>query len=236
MSKKLKLWGLLLLMILLALPAKKCQAKAVNYQALKYGSGQTSMAAGYYAQPAEVKVQGHQYLVMMTIRTKKSLSPWPVKVLTVAGRPPLRVVKTRDAGGYDYRYSFISPNLRGRINSYISINVPGVYRAKHNISFVFKQSQLPKLAAAKQAAVKKPGKAPAATAKTASKTPNSSNQPKKAASRQLALNNQHRLANQKNERNFDYFILTASLLLLVVIVICGLVVYTTYNKVRAKKK
>ena len=81
----------------------------------------------------------------MTIRTKKSLGPWPVKVLSVAGQSPLNVVKTRHSSDYDYRYSFKVASLKNDVSSKIKIDVPHVYRATHMISFGFDQAALPKL-------------------------------------------------------------------------------------------
>ena len=54
-----------------------------------------------------------------TIRTKKDLSPYPVRVLTINGQAPLNVVKTRHGSDYDYRYSFRTNNLKRDISSQI---------------------------------------------------------------------------------------------------------------------
>lgn len=89
-------------------------AQEINYHTYKYGTHQTSMADGYYARPAQVTVDSKQYLVTMIIRTKKSLSPYPVQVLTIDGQAPLNVVKTRHGSDYDYRYSFRTNNLNAR--------------------------------------------------------------------------------------------------------------------------
>lgn len=120
-------------------------AQNINYHTYKYGTHQTSMADGYYARPAQIVVDDKQYLVTMTIRTKKDLSPYPVQVLSIDGQAPLNVVKTRHGSDYDYRYSFCTNNLKHMISSQIKIDVPHVYQATHNISFIFNTNNLPKL-------------------------------------------------------------------------------------------
>ena len=127
-------------------------AQSVSYRTYKYGTHQTSMADGYYARPAQVVVDDNQYLVTMTIRTKKDLSPYPVRVLTINGQAPLNVVKTRHGSDYDYRYSFRTNNLKRDISSQIKIDVPHVYQATHNITFAFDTTQLPKLTNKKERA------------------------------------------------------------------------------------
>ena len=74
------LLGILAVSCFLLLGVNKAQAVAVNYNALKYGTSETSMASGYYARPAQVNVVNGAYVVTMTIMTNKSLSPWPVVV------------------------------------------------------------------------------------------------------------------------------------------------------------
>ena len=120
------------------------KAQNINYQTFKYGTSQTSMADGYYARPAQVNVSGNQYVVTMTIHTGEDLGAWPVTVLTIDGQSPQNVSKLH-GNGYDYTYSFTTKNLNRTISSSIAIDVPGVYKANHNISFKFDTSGLPAL-------------------------------------------------------------------------------------------
>ena len=121
------------------------QAAVVSYQTLTYGTTKTSLAAKYYVQPAQVVVNGDEYLVTMTIHTAASLGAWPVTVLSINGVGPANVSKTHDKNGYDYRYAFETKDLAQTINSDIAINVVGVYAAQHTLSFKFNQKQLPSL-------------------------------------------------------------------------------------------
>ncbi len=125
--------------------AHPVQAAAVSYQTLTYGTTKTSLAAKYYVQPAQVVVNGDDYLVTMTIHTTASLGAWPVTVLSINGVGPANVVKTHDNNGYDYQYAFETKDLSQTINSDIAINVVGVYAAQHTLSFKFDQKQLPSL-------------------------------------------------------------------------------------------
>lgn len=245
--RKLFLTILMLLCLSFWINPQLVHAKAVNYQALKYGTNQTSMADGYYLRPAQVKVRGNQYYVTMTIRTKKGLSPWPVKVNTVNGQRPLSIVKSRYQGGYDYSYSFLS-TLKGRVNSYISIDVPGVYKANHNISFIFDQKQLPKLAATNSKKATTTQTVPVKRPKTShQKQASSQNQSSAApatdssadlaaADRQLALNNEHKAQNQKNERLYYYTLLLGILILIIIATVCALVLHIEHQKVKSKIK
>lgn len=121
------------------------QAAEVSYQTLTYGTTKTSLAAKYYVQPAQVVVNGDEYLITMTIHTAASLGAWPVTVLSINGVGPANVSKTHDNNGYDYRYAFETNDLAQTINSDIAINVVGVYAAQHTLSFKFNQKQLPSL-------------------------------------------------------------------------------------------
>lgn len=121
------------------------QAAEVSYQTLTYGTTKASLAAKYYVQPAQVVVNGDEYLITMTIHTAASLGAWPVTVLSINGVGPANVSKTHDQNGYDYRYAFETKDLAQTINSDIAINVVGVYAAQHTLSFKFNQKQLPSL-------------------------------------------------------------------------------------------
>lgn len=125
--------------------AKVGHAQSVSYQTYKYGTSTTSMADGYYARPATVTLSNGAYVVTMTIRTATNLSAWPVVVNSIDGQAPQNVTKTQSGGYYLYSYSFTTKDLSGVISSSISINVPGVYKANHNISFKFDTSSLPAL-------------------------------------------------------------------------------------------
>lgn len=119
------------------------QADTINYQTFKYGTSTTSMADGYYVKPAQITTSGDKYVITMTIRTANDLTAWPVVVNTIDGQAPQNVSKTRRGSSYDYSYSFTESDLNKVISSNISINVPGVYTATHNISFKFDTSNLP---------------------------------------------------------------------------------------------
>lgn len=118
-------------------------ADSINYQTFKYGTFTTSMADGYYVKPAQITVSGNKYVITMTIRTANDLTAWPVVVNSIDGQAPQNVSKTRSGSSYDYSYSFTESDLNKVISSNISINVPGVYTATHNISFKFDTSDLP---------------------------------------------------------------------------------------------
>lgn len=138
----------LLVVIASFVVSTKVAAEAVNYQALKYGTQQTSMASNYYVKPANVVANGDQYLVTMTIHTGTQLGAWPVTVLSINGQGPANVSKTKSASGYDYAYAFQTADLSQVVSSSIAINVPNVYTAKHDISFKFDTSHLPALGSA----------------------------------------------------------------------------------------
>lgn len=161
-NKKWQIVWLLPLIWLSLFSGEKVGAQSVSYQTYKYGTSENSMASGYYARPAEVTVQNGQYLVTMTIKTKKALTAWPVTVLSVAGQSPSNVKKTKDSNFYYYAYSFYSQDLSKAVSSKIKIDVPGTYQATHQISFKFDQASLPSL------------KKASASQKTASQTNNSS--------------------------------------------------------------
>ncbi|MFD1319309.1 NEAT domain-containing protein [Loigolactobacillus zhaoyuanensis] len=136
--------GLLLLVAGLGV-SSKVAADSINYQALKYGSQQQSIASSYYVKPASVTVNGDQYLVTMTIRTGAQLGEWPVTVLSIDGHGPANVSKVKNGSNYDYSYAFETNDLSQVVSSSISIDVPNVYTAKHDISFQFDTSNLPAL-------------------------------------------------------------------------------------------
>lgn len=139
------LLGILAVSCFLLLSVSKAQAVAVNYNALKYGTSETSMASGYYARPAQVNVVNGAYVVTMTIMTNKSLSPWPVVVNSIDGQAPQNVSKTQSGDYYLYSYSFTTNNLNRTISSNINVSIPNVYTANHNISFTFDTRSLPSL-------------------------------------------------------------------------------------------
>lgn len=139
------LLGILAVSCFFLLGVNKAQAVAVNYNALKYGTSETSMASGYYARPAQVNVVNGAYVVTMTIMTNKSLSPWPVVVNSIDGQAPQNVSKTQSGDYYLYSYSFTTNNLNRTISSNINVSIPNVYTANHNISFTFDTSSLPSL-------------------------------------------------------------------------------------------
>lgn len=145
------LLGILAVSCFLLLGVNKAQAVAVNYNALKYGTSETSMASGYYARPAQVNVVNGAYVVTMTIMTNKSLSPWPVVVNSIDGQAPQNVSKTQSGDYYFYSYSFTTNNLNRTISSNINVSIPNVYTANHNISFTFDTSNLPSLTQAQAA-------------------------------------------------------------------------------------
>lgn len=145
------LLGILAVSCFLLLDVNKAQAIAVNYNALKYGTSETSMASGYYARPAQVNVVNGAYVVTMTIMTNKSLSPWPVVVNSIDGQAPQNVSKTQSGDYYLYSYSFTTNNLNRTISSNINVSIPNVYTANHNISFTFDTSSLPSLTQAQAA-------------------------------------------------------------------------------------
>jgi heme-binding NEAT domain protein len=126
-------------------------AQSISYRPLKYGTNQNSMATGYFVQPADVVVRNHAYYVTMQIKTAKSLSSFPVKVIWVNGHAPRNVRRVKDrAGNSHLYYSFYARNLNKRINAKLAIDVPKIYKAKHLISFKFKTAGLPQLTSTKK--------------------------------------------------------------------------------------
>ncbi|GAX05753.1 cell surface protein [Secundilactobacillus pentosiphilus] len=170
------------------------QAKAINYQALRYHTNQTSMASGYFVKPASVKVSHHKYVVTMHIRTAKKLSSYPVKVLSVNGGAAKHVRRVKDhAGNSNLYYSFTTTNLKKRINAKLAIDVPKVYKATHLISFKFSTKGLPSLKgkAAATAATAKVTGAAATTQKKQSNgkaSDNNGQQPQENKVKQLGHN------------------------------------------------
>ncbi|WP_283679171.1 NEAT domain-containing protein [Lentilactobacillus sp. Marseille-Q4993] len=139
--------GILWLLAFLLFGVVTASAKSVDYQALKYGTNQTSMASGYFVHPAKVTVAGGKYRVVMDIKTAKNLSSFPVKVLSVAGGQPAKIKKVKDKAGNSHLFfSFYTANLRRRVNAKLAIDVPKVYKAHHFISFKFKANELPSIA------------------------------------------------------------------------------------------
>lgn len=224
-NKKWQIVWLLPLIWLSLFSGEKVGAQSVSYQTYKYGTSENSMASGYYARPAEVTVQNGQYLVTMTIKTKKALTAWPVTVLSVAGQSPSNVKKTKDSNFYYYAYSFYSQDLSKAVSSKIKIDVPGTYQATHQISFKFDQASLPSL------------KKASASQKTASQTNNSSSDAAVAkqvldlekevkakekkldkkedtlAARAQSLNQRSQAVNAASQRNF-FFLLFGDILVL----------------------
>lgn len=238
------LFILLFLGLYLIFNAHQVSATSVKYHAYKYGTHQTSMAVGYYAQPAQIVADDGEYLVTMTIRTKKSLSPWPVKVISIAGQSPLNVVKTRHGSDYDYRYSFKVASLKNEVSSKIKIDVPKVYRATHMISFSFDQAALPKLTGKKSESVKRSkqqmsnskadnGIADAeliAQAKKQSQT--AAAKERQLAHDRLLLNKQNQQANERNQKMFYYTILGGTISTLTLLAVAVLVIL----KIRKDRK
>lgn len=229
----------------LALFSKQTMAADVNYHTYKYHTKETSMATTYYVTPAQVEVSGGEYLVTMTIRTKKSLSPWPVKVISIDGQSPMNVTKTRHGSDYDYRYAFRSSNLNRMISSQIKIEVPNIYKATHMVSFKFDQTALPKLTTSansskSQTKTAKKVVTPVKQSSTKKQTsqaasPNdkqleaimaqAKKQSKDVKKRQMVLaeaqakqNLKNRQANEKNQKMFYYLILGGILNLIILIV------------------
>lgn len=244
-----------LLFLICLFSAGTVLAKNVNYKTYKYGTSQTSMADGYYARPAKVVADENRYLVTMTIRTKHNLSRWPVKVNTINGQSPLKVTKTRHGTDYDYNYSFYADNLDHKISSSISIDVPKVYKADHQISFMFDQN-LP--------ALKKTDKTPAQGTISTVKSVHSKrdenedgqktkdpegliSQAKKQseavkkeeadlAAQRLKQNQKNRLDNEHNERMFYYVMLGGIICLIILVVACVFFVLSVKNNKRSKNK
>lgn len=257
MSQKLKagICSLFFLFLMVGF-GQKVSANSVNYKTYKYGTTQTSMADGYYARPASVKADGNRYLVTMTIRTKKSLSPYPVKVLSINGSAPVSVEKVRHGTDYDYRYSFYASNLNNVISSKIKIDVPKVYSATHNISFKFDTKNLPKLgskktakktvAPAKQNKTTKKAATPAKTDSSDSdadaalldQAKQQSSKAKQAqddlAQEKLKQNQQNLADNQHNQRLFYYTIAGGILCTIVLIVAAVFFVLSAKNRKNRK--
>lgn len=209
----------------LAIFNQNVQAKNIGYHTYKYGTRQTSMADGYYARPAQIEADRDHYLITMTIRTKASLSPYPVKVLSINGQRPINIEKKRHGSDYDYRYSFYATNLRKPISSQISINVPGVYKAKHNISFAFDTNNLPKLVKSNSKLVKKDASSTPAKHTDSDDGKNISAEIKQLkkkqrqlASQQLAQNQKNHQENINNQKMFYYVILGGFLSSIVLVV------------------
>lgn len=189
MSKLVKWCLSAALLVFAGLLPVTAHAQAISYSALKYGTTQTSMASGYFVRPAQVTVKNHAYVVTMDIKTAKKLTSWPVKVLSVNGGAPENVRKTKDsAGNFHLYYSFTTTDLKRDINAKLSIYVPKVYKATHNISFKFKTQGLPALTTAKTTKAATNHRASAAKQATSSSVAKQAPQAKKRAgeSRQAA--------------------------------------------------
>lgn len=212
-------------------------AASVNYQTLKYGTNQTSMADSYYVRPAQVTVSGNQYVVTMTIHTAANLGAWPVTVYSINGQAPQSVSKTQGGGGYNYAYSFTAKSLNGVISSSIHVNVPSAnYNADHNISFKFDTSQLPALngkdtkgTKGSAAATTSTGEAAGANdpqlqaklnklnAQAKSQSQAASRKESRLAKQTLEQNVQAQAANDRNQKLFYYVVIGGGLGLIVII-------------------
>lgn len=196
------LLGILAVSCFLLLSVNKAQAVAVNYNALKYGTSETSMASGYYARPAQVNVVNGAYVVTMTIMTNKSLSPWPVVVNSIDGQAPQNVSKTQSGDYYLYSYSFTTNNLNRTISSNINVSIPNVYTANHNISFTFDTRSLPSLTQtqatpASQANNQNQSQASAAPSSTSSSSSLASSPQASASSSSVKAKSSHQKASAK---------------------------------------
>lgn len=230
-------------------------AKDINYRTYKYGTNQTSMADGYYARPAKVVAAGNRYLVTMTIRTKQGLSPWPVKVNTIDGSTPINVTKTRHGTDYDYNYSFYARSLAHKISSAISIDVPQVYKADHQISFMFDQnlpslthkvnkktttSMIPTKSATSQAPKSDSETDSPATQDLIAQAKKQANTVKKEqsnlAAQRLKQNEKNRMDNENNERMFYYVMLGGILCLIILGIACIFLVLSVKNSQNLKDK
>ena len=180
-SSKFKLLlGLVMTLGLFAVASPNANAQSISYHPLKYGTNQTSMADGYFVKPAQVVVKDHMYYVTMQIKTAKSLSSYPVKVMWVNGRAPLNVRKAKDrAGNSHLYYSFYAKSLSKRINAKLAIDVPKVYKARHLISFKFSTAGLPSLGSAHRSVTTNSSHTTATTAQNSS----TSSQPKSKANK-----------------------------------------------------
>ncbi|MBM6753205.1 MULTISPECIES: NEAT domain-containing protein [Lactobacillaceae] len=246
-------WLLVAVFTILGLfTATSANAANVNYQALKYGTNETSMASSYYVRPAQVTVSGNQYVVTMTIHTAANLGQWPVTVNSINGQAPQNVSKTQGDGGYNYTYSFTAKSLNGVISSAIYVSIPNVYTANHNISFKFDTSQLPALngksakvgstqtssagtssQAASVAGANDPQlqqKLKKLNAQAKSQSQAASKKESRLAKKTLEQNVQAQAANDRNQKLF-YYVLIGGCLGLVIIIAAA-----TYFVVNAKKK
>lgn len=183
-SSKFKLLlGLVMTLGLFAVASPNANAQSISYHPLKYGTNQTSMADGYFVKPAQVVVKDHMYYVTMQIKTAKSLSSYPVKVMWVNGRAPLNVRKAKDrAGNSHLYYSFYAKSLSKRINAKLAIDVPKVYKARHLISFKFSTAGLPSLGSAHRSVTTNSSHTTATTAQKAANS-STSRQPKSKANK-----------------------------------------------------
>ncbi|WP_125544358.1 NEAT domain-containing protein [Levilactobacillus lindianensis] len=167
----------LLLLISLGWPVIG-HAQSLNYTALKYGTTQTSMAGKYFVHPAKVRVAQNAYQVTMEIKTAKHLNKWPVRVLKVAGQTPQNVQESRDsAGNYLLFYTFTTTHLDRDITAKLAINVLGVYKATHKLTFAFKTAGVPALSQPKSPATQqKPVTKATTTKRTQAATASESSQ------------------------------------------------------------
>lgn len=213
--------GVILTIGVLILPTK-VSADSINYQCLKYGTSQQSIASGYYVKPAQVTANGDQYLVTMTIQTGAKLGNWPVTVLSIDGNGPANVSKTKNGDNFDYSYSFQTNNLNRVINSSISINVPNVYIAKHDISFKFDTSNLPSLTkSSTNASSQATTGSSSSTAAASSNTSTKKQAPTKSTTHERQQNKQIAALNKKNKQTQTAIIVGG----IAVIVILGVAAY-----------
>ncbi|WP_246147664.1 NEAT domain-containing protein [Secundilactobacillus folii] len=186
--------ALVLLGFLFTLPMT-AHAQSINYRSLVYGTNKNSMASPYFVKPASVKVVNHKYVVTMHIRTAKKLHSFPVKMIWVDGETPQNVRRVKDrSGNSNLFYSFSTRNLNKRVNAKLAVDVPGVYKAKHLITFKFSTVGLPSLqsnSATKQTTTQSKGnrtagnkvkaKSPSVIKKQANKQKNRQSKPNQAS-------------------------------------------------------
>lgn len=169
-------------------------AQSINYRSLVYGTNKNSMASPYFIKPASVSVSNHKYVVTMRVKTAKKLHPFPVTMIWVNGEKPQNVRHIKDsAGNSNLYYSFTTTDLSKRVNAKLAVDIPGVYKAKHLITFKFSTAGLPSLssgtsakAATGQTAANKSAAAAKSAANSSSKKAAASSSPAKKASQKAA--------------------------------------------------
>lgn len=117
--------GLMLVSFFVGLPIH-VQAQTVPLSVLKAGTNQTSYAASYFANSANVTANGDgSYTVTSAVTTEKSLGNYPVQIISIDGAPA-NVSKSDNGSSQSITYSYRTNNVAARHAAVIKVDVDSI--------------------------------------------------------------------------------------------------------------